>query len=89
MKVGDFLLRQNDYIADKTYQRPANVEKFLEYNLQFHIMKDYDDERVRMIFSRLQRGKPLNLGERLNAKPGKIVETMRNLASHNFISKSI
>lgn len=52
-------------------------------------MEDYDDERVRLIFSRLQRGKPLALGERLNAEPGTIVECMRELAHHPFMSKSI
>jgi hypothetical protein len=62
---------------------------FLNYNLNFHVMDDYDDERVRLIFSRLQRGKPLSLGERLNAKPGKIVECMRDLANLPFMSKSI
>ncbi len=62
---------------------------FQNYNLNVKIMKDYDDERVRMIFSRLQRGKPLGIGEKLNAKPGKIVDTMRKLATHDFISKSI
>ncbi len=61
---------------------------FLNYNLTFHIMRDYDDERVRLIFSRLQRGKPLSLGERLNAKPGTIVGLMRDLAKHKFIDKS-
>lgn len=64
-------------------------EIFLNYNLNVKIMKDYDDERVRMIFSRLQRGKPLGIGEKLNAKPGKIVNTMRELAKHEFITKSI
>ena len=63
-------------------------ELFLQYDLKFHIMDDYDDERVRLIFSRLQRGKPLSLGERLNAKPGSIVKLMRNLANHSFIEKS-
>ncbi|MBA9078393.1 GmrSD restriction endonuclease domain-containing protein [Rufibacter quisquiliarum] len=62
---------------------------FLNYNLNFHVMEDYDDERVRLIFSRLQRGKPLSLGERLNAKPGTIVECMRDLAAHPFMAKSI
>ncbi len=62
---------------------------FLNYDLRFHILEDYDDERVRLIFSRLQRGKPLSLGERLNAMPGSIVEIMRDLAQHPFISKSI
>lgn len=61
---------------------------FLDYNLNCHIMEDYNDDRVRLIFSRLQRGKPLSLGERLNAKPGTIVDLMRSLAKHNFIEKS-
>lgn len=64
-------------------------KKFQEYNLNVKIMKDYDDERVRMIFSRLQRGKPLGIGEKLNAKPGKIVNVMRELANHEYITKSI
>ena len=61
---------------------------FLNYNLNFHILEDYNDERIRMIFSRLQRGKPLQIGERLNAKPGEIVNRMREIASHPFIKKS-
>src|SRR5690606_37148373 len=64
-------------------------DTFLNYNLTFHIMEDYDDERVRLIFSRLQRGKPLQLGERLNANPGSIVECMREIANHNFMKFSI
>jgi len=62
---------------------------FLDYDLNFYIMEDYDDERVRLIFSRLQRGKPLNLGERLNAYPGEIVRTMRKLAENSFIKYSL
>lgn len=64
-------------------------ESFLDYNLNFHILEDYDDERIRMIFSRLQRGKPLQLGERLNALPGEIVIIMRELANHPFLAKSV
>lgn len=64
-------------------------DKFLQYDLNFYIMENYDDERVRLIFSRLQRGKQLNLGERLNAMPGKIVLTMRELANSNYISKCL
>ena len=63
--------------------------KFLNYELKFHFLEDYDDERVRLIFSRLQRGKPLRLGERLNAKPGQIVDRMREIASHDFLKKSV
>lgn len=73
-------------------QNPLSDEDkkaFLNYDLRFHILEDYDDERVRLIFSRLQRGKPLSLGERLNAMPGSIVGIMRELSKHPFISKSI
>ncbi len=67
----------------------ADKDAFLGYDLKTHIMEDYDDERVRLIFSRLQRGKPLALGERLNAKPGTVVELMREIAKHPFLEKSI
>tara|TARA_R110001592_G_C13188743_1_gene752055 strand:+ start:9956 stop:11779 length:1824 start_codon:yes stop_codon:yes gene_type:complete len=63
--------------------------QFLNYKLQTHVLENYNDERVRLIFSRLQRGKPLQLGERLNAKPGKIVECMRQLAKHDFLKFSL
>jgi hypothetical protein len=65
------------------------MNQFLNYKLQTHVLEDYNDERVRLIFSRLQRGKPLQLGERLNAKPGKIVECMRQLAKHDFLKLSV
>lgn len=64
-------------------------KQFLGYRLTFHILEDYDDERVRSIFSKLQRGKPLQIGERLNAKPGDIVQSMRSIASLPFLAKSI
>lgn len=62
---------------------------FLNYKLNFHVLENYDDERIRMIFSRLQRGKPLAIGERLNAKPGEIVYRMREIAHRTFLNKSI
>jgi hypothetical protein len=64
-------------------------EAFLDYEISTKIMEDYNDEKVRLIFSRLQRGKPLQLGERLNAMPGSIVQRMRDIADHPFMSSSI
>jgi hypothetical protein len=58
--------------------------KFDEYKLDTVILHNYDDERVRDLFTRLQRGKPLNPAERLNAYSGAIVPTMRLLGDHNF-----
>lgn len=81
----------DDSLDGKKYENLNKDErdKFQKYDLKVKIMPNYDDERVRMIFSRLQRGKPLGLGEKLNAKPGKIVNVMRELANHEFITKSI
>ena len=74
----------------KFEQLPENLrEKFLDYDLRIHLIKNYDDEKVRMLFSRLQRGKPLSIGERMNAMPGEIVKVMRKLAKHPFIAHSI
>ena len=67
----------------------ADKEMFLNYNLTVNTVADYDDLRVRMLFSRLQRGKPLSLGERLNAMPGLIVNSVRELTEHPFMRSSI
>ncbi len=64
-------------------------QMFLDYYLNFKVMEDYDDEKIRLIFSRLQRGKPLTLGEKLNAMPGDIVLSMREIAKHPFMKESI
>lgn len=64
-------------------------ENFLNYHLNSHILEDYDDEKIRVIFSRLQRGKPLTLGERLNAMPGDIVNVLREISKHPFMLNSI
>lgn len=64
-------------------------EAFLNYTLNSHILEDYNDEKIRVIFSRLQRGKPLTLGERLNAMPGDIVTILREISDHPFMINSI
>lgn len=74
---------ERDAISDE--QR----ERFLNYKLTFHILENYNDDRIRLIFSRLQRGKPLQIGERLNAMPGSIVNRMRDISNHDFMNKSI
>lgn len=60
--------------------------RFNDYELDTVILKNYDDERVREMFTRLQRGKPLNPAEKLNAFPGAIVPAMRFLGKHEFFS---
>lgn len=67
---------------------PDGIRKdFDEYKLDVVVLKDYDDEKVRDLFTRLQRGKPLNPAERLNAFPGPIVPAMRSLGGHIFFKR--
>ena len=65
------------------------IEQFDTFQLDCVILEGYDDNKVRMLFRKLQRGKPLNPGEKLNAYPGRIVPLMRSLGKHEFFSKSI
>lgn len=67
----------------------TDQQKFLSYDIKTHIVKNYNDDRVRMIFSRLQRGKQLRLGERLNAQPGKFIEVVREIFNNDFFKNSI
>lgn len=67
----------------------TNKRKFLNYSLQEKTLDSLSDEKVRSIFSRLQRGKPLNLNEKLNAFPGDIVPTVRKVRELPFFLKSI
>ncbi len=60
--------------------------RFNDYKLDTVVLKNYDDEMVRELFQRLQRGKPLNPAERLNAYPGTIVLAMRFIGRHEFFN---
>ncbi len=64
-------------------------QTLLNYHLNFKVIEDYNDEKIRLIFSRLQRGKPLTLGEKLNAMPGDIVLKIREISKHPFMKESI
>ena len=63
---------------------PATAQTFLDYEFDVVILHEFSDERVREMFMRLQRGKPLNPAERLNAFPGEIVPAMRELGNNVF-----
>lgn len=65
------------------------IEQFDTFQLTCVILESYDDEKTRELFSKLQRGKPLNPGEKLNAFPGSIVPTMRWLGQHSFFENKV
>jgi hypothetical protein len=52
-------------------------------------LSDYNDEEIRDLFRRLQRGKPLITGEILNSYPGSVVLAMRKLAEHKYFNQVI
>jgi len=65
------------------------MKTFDDFDLMCIILKNHSDEEVRKMFRKLQRGKPLNWREELNAYPGSIVPLMRNLSKHDFLIKLI
>jgi len=65
------------------------IEQFDTFQLTCVVLESYDDEKTRELFSKLQRGKPLNPGEKLNAFPGSIVPTMRWLGHHSFFKNKV
>jgi hypothetical protein len=68
---------------------PADlVEKFDNFMLNCVLLERYNDEQIRELFGRLQRGKSLNPAEKLNAKPGDITPLMRILGKHSFFQKT-
>ncbi len=92
LKLNKKYSREEDHNKDFNGKNPISTEQrkiFLNYKLREYIFEDYSDGEVRRIFSKLQRGTPLNLGERLNALPGKIVPSMRTLAKMSFLLKSV
>jgi len=65
------------------------TEQFDTFQLMCVLLKGYNDDKIRDLFSRLQRGKPLTPGEKLNAKPGTIVKTMRDIGHNSFFDKVV
>lgn len=80
IKANNNKTKYKDLSAD--YQR-----QFDAYPVNIAYLEDYSDEEIRSMFRRLQSGKPLNPGEKLNSYPGSIVPIVRGLGKHNFFDK--
>lgn len=63
--------------------------RFSGYALGVAYLEHYNDEEIRSTFKRLQSGKPLSPGEKLNAYAGDIVPTMRQLGEHAFFRDTV
>ena len=61
--------------------------EFEAYKLTISEVHEIDEEEIRLLFTRLQLGVPLNSGERLNAIKSNIGEFVKRLAGHSFIRR--
>ncbi|HVX28587.1 MAG TPA: DUF262 domain-containing protein [Parafilimonas sp.] len=62
---------------------------FDDYELDLVLVENAADEELRELFARLQLGKPLNTGEKLNAIHGEMRNFAKNLTEHKFFDKKI
>lgn len=79
-------------LGGKKYEnlpREVQVDNFDNFILSVCYLYEYSDEDVRSLFRRLQKGKPLNTAERLNAFPGSITLLMRKLSHHKFFANTV
>ena len=68
---------------------PEIRTKFESYDLTLITLRNYSDDDIRDVYSRLNKGKPLSPAEKLNAFPGDIVPTMRYVSNHPFFTDVI
>lgn len=64
-----------------------DIRTFDDFQIHTVVLEDFDDEDIRAMFRKLQRGDSLNWREKLNAYPGSIVPFTRTLAGHSFRDK--
>ena len=69
---------------------PDNVKDiFDDYELDLVLIEDAAEEELKELFARLQLGKALNSGEKLNAIHGKLRDFAKELVLNNFFTKTI
>ena len=60
---------------------------FETYNLTISEVHEIDEEEIRLLFTRLQLGVPLNSGEKLNAIKSNLGEFVKSMTRHPFIRR--
>lgn len=83
------IIKENDGSRKYDELKKGYQQRFDEYPVPIIYLEGYNDEEIRDMFRRLQAGKPLTVGERLNAYAGEIVPTMRTLGNHRFFNDII
>ena len=62
----------------------ASKERFDAYELAIAYMRDYEDDEIRDIYSRLQKSKPLRIGEKIKAIPSPFKSSLKILTEHDI-----
>ncbi len=83
-KYSSDIIKANDGKKNYADFKKDFQDIFDSYPIPVIYLKEYSDEEIRDVFRRLQHGKPLNVGEILNAYAGRIVPTIRALGKHRF-----
>ena len=81
------IIKANNYKTKYKHLLPEYKLHFDNYPINIAYLENYTDDDIRSTFRRLQSGKPLNAGEKLNSYAGSIVPTLRGLGSHKFFDK--
>lgn len=81
----------NEEFGGLTYEDlPDKIKDiFDDYELDLVLIEDASEEELKELFARLQLGKALNSGEKLNAIHGKLRDFAKELISNNFFTKTI
>ena len=66
----------------------ASKERFDAYELSIAFMKDYEDDEIRDIYSRLQKSKPLRIGEKIKAIPSSFKPYLKMLTEHEIFKSA-
>lgn len=61
-------------------------ERFTEYRVSVALMKDYETDAILDVFSRLQNGRPLRIGEKIKALRSSHKPYLREVTEHNLFS---
>ncbi len=88
-KYSSDITQENNGARKYTDLSDEYQNRFDSYPLPVAYLNNYNDEEIRSTFKRLQSGKPLSPGEKLNAYPGDIVPTMRELGEHPFLKRTV
>lgn len=62
----------------------ASQERFKEYRVSVALMKDYETDEILDVFSRLQNGRPLRIGEKLRALRTPHKPYLRDVTNHGL-----